>query len=268
MLDSILSAEHICYSINNHELIHDISLNIPRGSFVGLIGHNGSGKSTLLKTIYRVNKASKGTVYINGTDMDKLSNREIAKQMAVVTQENDINFDFTVMEIMMIGRYAHQNAFSSRETNDREICHKALAMVGMQCFETRSFLSLSGGEKQRVLIASAFSRETELVVLDEPTNHLDIGHQLLIMDIMKQQKGITVFSSIHDMNIAMEYCDYVIALNKGEVAAFGKPEDILTKELLRDLFRVRAEICERADGKPYIQYLGTLVGQEECCCSK
>lgn len=141
-------------------------------------------------------------------------------------------------------------------------------MVGMQCFETRSFLSLSGGEKQRVLIASAFSRETELVVLDEPTNHLDIGHQLLIMDIMKQQKGITVFSSIHDMNIAMEYCDYVIALNKGEVAAFGKPEDILTKELLRDLFRVRAEICTRADGKPYIQYLGTLVGQEEACCSK
>ncbi len=259
-MDTILSAEHICYSINDHELIHDISLQIPRGSFVGLIGHNGSGKSTLLKTIYRVNKASHGAVYINGSNMDKMSNKEVARQMAVVTQENDINFDFTVMEMMMIGRYAHRNVFANRELEDEAICRKALAMVGMQEFEKRSFLSLSGGEKQRVLIASAFSRGTELVVLDEPTNHLDVGYQFLIMDIMKQQKGITVFSSVHDMNIAMRYCDYIIALKQGQVAAFGTPEEVLTVPVLEDLFRVKAEICETKSGERYIRYLGSLIG--------
>lgn len=258
-METILQAEHLCYSVSDRDLIRDISLEIPQGSFVGLIGHNGSGKSTLLKTIYRVYPATSGKVYLNGADMDKLGNREIAQQMAVVTQEHDIHFDFTVMELMMIGRYSHQSVFSQKQSNEEEICRKALAMVGMEDFAARSFQSLSGGEKQRVLIASAFSRETELVILDEPTNHLDVGYQFLIMDLMKQQKGITVFSSIHDMNIAMRYCDYIIALKQGTVAAVGKPQEVLTKSLLEDLFRVKVDICQSADGEPYIQYLGTLI---------
>lgn len=257
-MDSVLSVKNLSFSVGDKELIHRISLEIPRGSFVGLIGPNGCGKSTLLKTIYRVNKASEGSVYINSKDMDTMTNKEVAKKMAVVTQENDINFDFTVMEMMMIGRYAHRTVLSNRNLDDEKICRAALELVGMQKFEKRSFLTLSGGEKQRVFIASAFSRNTELVVLDEPTNHLDVGCQFQIMDIMKRQKGITVFSSIHDMNIAMQYCDYIFALKKGKVVAVGTPEEVLTKELLSDLFRVRAEINKTESGERYIRYMGAL----------
>ncbi|EJW93005.1 iron compound ABC transporter, ATP-binding protein, partial [gut metagenome] len=180
------------------------------------------------------------------------------KKMAVVTQENDINFDFTVMEMMMIGRYAHRSLLTDKSPKEKEICRKALKMVGMEHMENRSFLTLSGGEKQRVLIASAFSRNTELIVLDEPTNHLDVGYQFQIMDIMKAQKQATVFSSIHDMNIAMQYCDYIIALKKGNVVAVGTPQKVLTVERIRDLFRVKSEIENLGQGDYYIRYLGAV----------
>ncbi|MDO4602246.1 MAG: ABC transporter ATP-binding protein [Eubacteriales bacterium] len=257
-MNNILTTENLCFSVGDRELIHKISLKIPRGSFVGLIGPNGCGKSTLLKTIYRVNRASSGTVYLNGKAIDSWGNREVAKQMAVVTQENDINFDFTVMEMMQMGRYAHRKILKNYTANDEKICKEALKMVGMESFEQRSFLTLSGGEKQRVFIASAFSREAELIVLDEPTNHLDVGYQFQIMDLMKKQKNITVFSSIHDMNIAMQYCDYIIALKKGEVVSVGTPEEVLTSQMLSDLFRVRAEIQKQQTGQTYIRYLGAL----------
>ncbi len=257
-MKNILTTENLCFSAGDKELIHKISLEIPKGSFVGLIGPNGCGKSTLLKTIYRVNRASSGAVYLNGKDIDNWGNREVAKQMAVVTQENDINFDFTVMEMMKMGRYAHRKALGKYNVNDEKICREALEMVGMQEFEQRSFLTLSGGEKQRVFIASAFSREAELIVLDEPTNHLDVGYQFQIMDLMKEQKNITVFSSIHDMNIAMKYCDYIIALKKGKVVSAGTPEEVLTSQMLSNLFRVRAEIQKQKTGQLYIRYLGAL----------
>ena len=262
-MESILSTKDLSFSTGERELIHKISLDIPQGSFVGLIGPNGCGKSTLLKTIYRVNKSSCGAVYISGRDLEQMKNREVARLMAVVTQENDINFDFTVMEMMMIGRYAHQSLLAARDGNDEKLCREALAYVGMEDFEKRSFLTLSGGEKQRVLIASALSRNTRLVVLDEPTNHLDVGYQFQIMDLMKAQKDITVFSSIHDMNIAMQYCDYIIAMKDGNVVSVGSPRQVLTAELLSDLFRVRTRICSDENGDCYIRYLGACSPRSE-----
>lgn len=258
-MSSMLSTMDLSFSVDQEELIHRITLDIPEGSFVGLIGPNGCGKSTLLKTIYRVNKASEGTVYIKNEEMSSVSNREIAKKMAVVTQENDISFDFSVMEMMMIGRYAHRSTFANRDKGDEEICREALASVGMLEFQERSFLSLSGGEKQRVLIASAFARKSELIILDEPTNHLDIGYQFLILDIMKKHEGTTIFTSVHDMNMALRYCDYVIAMNKGKIAAVGDPHEVITEKLMHDLFKVRTKIQMNEDGKRYIQYLGGIL---------
>lgn len=253
-MESMLSTKNLSFQVGKKELLRKVSLEIPRGSFVGLIGPNGSGKSTLLKTIYRVNKASEGAVYINGREMEGLSNRELAREMAVVTQENEINFDFSVMEMMMIGRYAHRGTFSNRDKGDEKLCQDALASVGMLGFQDRSFLSLSGGEKQRVLIASAFARETALIVLDEPTNHLDIGYQFLVMDIMKRRSDITIFTSVHDMNMALRYCDYIIALQQGEIAAAGLPEEVVTEQLMRELFHVEARILEDEEGGKFICY--------------
>lgn len=248
----ILSVKNVSYEADGQKLLRDISLDIPKGSFVGIIGPNGSGKSTLLKTIYRINKASTGTVYLNGTDMSRMTNREIARQMAVVAQENPINFDFSVMEIMMIGLYAKRPLLSADSPKDIQACEEALNSVGMLDFKNRSFLSLSGGEKQKVLIASAFARNPELIILDEPTNHLDVGYQFLIMDIMKQRKGVTVFTSMHDMNMAVKYCDYVITLQSGSIYAVGTPREVLTQENLRKLFHVNTEIDP---GSGYIRYI-------------
>lgn len=255
--DSALYVDNISYEIDNKKLIDRISLEIPRGSFVGIIGPNGSGKSTLLKTIYRANKASEGCVYLNGEKMSRMSNREIARQMAVVTQENKISFDFSVMEMMIIGRYSNRRFLDKNPAEDQKICEAALASVGMLEFRNRSFLSLSGGEKQKVLIASAFSRNPDVIVLDEPTNHLDVGYQFLILDIMKQRKDVTIFTSIHDMNMAMQYCDRIIAIQKGRIYCVGKPEEVLTLELLEKLFHVRARLLNDGGGRPYIKYLGS-----------
>ena len=252
-----LSVRNICCEPEKgHRLIDGISLEVPKGSFVGIIGPNGSGKSTLLKTIYRTNKASDGTVYLNGRNMEKMSAREIARYMAVVSQENNVSFDFSVMEVMMIGRYASRTFLDKNQADDTRCCEEALEAVGMLPFKNRSFLSLSGGEKQKVLIASAFSRNPELIVLDEPTNHLDVGYQFLILDIMKRRKDVTIFTSIHDMNMAMQYCDHIIAIRNGKIFATGTPREVLTPENLKALFRVRAELLEVPGQLPYIRYLG------------
>ena len=249
----MLSVQNISCSADGHLLLDDISLEIPRGSFVGLIGPNGSGKSTLLKTIYRVNKASRGAVYLSGRDMSRMTGREIARQMAVVGQENQVNFDFSVLEILMTGLYARRPLLAGDSPEDVAGCENALVSVGMLECKDRSFLTLSGGEKQRVLIAGAFAREPELIVLDEPTNHLDIGYQFLILDLMKQRKSVTVFTSMHDMNMAKQYCDHLIALKDGKLFAAGTPGEVLTRENLRQLFQVDAAIDPDSG---YIRYTG------------
>ena len=144
-----LSIKNVSYEIDKFKLIDDISLDIPKGSFVGIIGPNGSGKSTLLKTIYRANKASAGSVYLNGQDIERMGNKEIARYMAAVGQENPVSFDFSVMEIMMIGRYANRSFFDKNAVNDTKICEEVLDSVGMLSFKNRSFLSLSGGESKK-----------------------------------------------------------------------------------------------------------------------
>ena len=185
-----------------------------------------------------------------------MGSREIARQMAVVAQENQVNFDYSVMDIMMIGLYSKRPLLSADSPQDIKACEEALASVGMLEFKNRSFLSLSGGEKQKVLIAAAFARAPDLIVLDEPTNHLDVGYQFLILDIMKQRNGVTVLTSMHDMNMAMQYCDYLIALHNGKIYATGTPRDVLTKENLRALFRVQAQIVELPGVSPHIRYTG------------
>ena len=157
----------------------------------------------------------------------------------------------------MIGRYANRSFFDKNAVNDTKICEEVLDSVGMLSFKNRSFLSLSGGEKQKVLIASAFSRNPQLIVLDEPTNHLDIGYQFLIMDIMKSRKDITIFTSIHDMNMAMQYCDYLIAIKDGKIYCTGTPQEVLTIENMKNLFRVKSQIIEIPGETPYIRYLGS-----------
>lgn len=188
-----IEVKNLSFSIDDKSLLKDITMTIEKGNMVALVGPNGSGKSTLLKNIYRVLKPSSGAITIDGKDQLAYPHKEIAKKMSVVSQE-DINahFDFRVIEIVMTGRFAHKALLDSHDDQDMEKAMFALEKVDMKNFYDRSYLSLSGGEKQRVMIARAICQDAEMMILDEPTNHLDIKHQLAIIDYIKAL-NITTF---------------------------------------------------------------------------
>lgn len=249
-----LNVENLGFVISNHKILSNVSLDINKGEFVGLVGPNGCGKSTLLKNIYKVYKPDSGVIYIDETNIAGLSSKESAKLMSVMVQENNIEFDMDVLEMVMLGRYAHKKVFSNSSKIDYEIAKSSLKAVGMEHCEQRSFISLSGGEKQRVLIARAIAQQADFIILDEPTNHLDVGYQYQIMNILKQQ-NITVFSSIHDLCIAAYYCDKIIIMNEGTIIDYGSPDEVLTKELIEKLFGVSAEISNnKITGKMQIYF--------------
>ncbi len=250
-----LKIDTITYSINSKLIVDGVSLGIEEGSFVGLIGPNGCGKSTLLKNIYRVYQPDSGAAYIDGRDTAQLSNRELAKEMSVMQQENQVEFDMTVFDMAMLGRYAHQKMFGNDMAREREIVRAALKEVGMEGYEERSFLSLSGGEKQRTLVARALVQQAPLIILDEPTNHLDIGYQYQIMSILKKQK-LTVFSSIHDLNVASCYCDKIILMKAGRIVDVGTPEEMFVPEKIRLLFGVNTQVTRNSvTNRPNIVFI-------------
>ncbi len=236
-----LKVSELFYKIYDNQILSNINLEIDKGDFVGLIGPNGCGKSTLLKNIYRVCKPYSGNIFIDGMNINKLSSKAVAKQMSVMIQENNIEFDVNVLDMVLLGRYAHKKLLESNYKNDLSIARQSLKEVGLSEYDDRSFFSLSGGEKQRVLIARALTQKAELIILDEPTNHLDIGYQFQIMDILKKQK-ITVFSSIHDLNIAAFYCDKIFIMDNGKIIDYGVPEKVITKDMVKRLFGVNANI--------------------------
>ena len=252
-----LNIENITYSIDSKLIVDGVSLGVEKGAFVGLVGPNGCGKSTLLKNIYRVYKPDSGAVYIDGRDVSQMTNRETAREMSVMQQENNVEFDMTVFDMAMLGRFAHQKMFGNDMLREREIVRAALKEVGMEDYEERSFLSLSGGEKQRTLVARALVQQAPLIILDEPTNHLDIGYQYQIMSILKKQK-LTVFSSIHDLNVASCYCDRIILMKAGKIVDAGTPEETFTPEKIRLLFGVNTQITTNSvTKKPNIIFIPT-----------
>ncbi|MEJ8547459.1 heme ABC transporter ATP-binding protein [Brevibacillus borstelensis] len=236
-----LIAEQVSIALDGKEILDHVSLRAKPGTFVGLIGPNGSGKSTLLKSVYRAKKPDAGLVTLDGEDIYRLSPRETAQRMAVVRQEGTVEFDFTVKEIVLMGRSAHKRLFQQDTEEDHWLVQRALIRTGMQDFAERSFLSLSGGEKQRVLIARALVQEAKLLVLDEPTNHLDIRYQLQIMDLLKSLR-LTVLAALHDLNIAAAYCDQIYVIQNGRIAAAGTPEQVMHPEMLREVFGVETEV--------------------------
>ena len=250
-----LEVKDITYSIDGKTIVDSVSLEIEEGCFMGLVGPNGCGKSTLLKSIYRTYKPDSGVVYIDGKSTDDMTNRELARELSVMQQENNVEFDMTVFDMAMLGRFAHQKMFGNDMLHERELVREALKEVGMEGYEERSFLSLSGGEKQRTLVARALVQKAPMIILDEPTNHLDIGYQYQIMSILKKQ-NLTVFSSVHDLNIAACYCDKIILMKKGKIVDVGTPEEMFVPEKIKFLFGVDTQITTNtATGKPNIMFL-------------
>ena len=238
---SKVKVKNLRFNIDKKEILKDITLEVPKGSFVGVIGPNGSGKSTLLKNIYRLYKPSSGHIYIDNKDLSKMKDKECAREIAVLAQESTSQFDFTVEQIVKMGRYPYKSIFEDYSKKDIQIVKDMLKKVGLEKYTKRSFSNLSGGEKQRTLIARALVQDADFLVLDEPTNHLDIGYQIQLMDLVKSLE-ITTLSAIHDMNIAAMYCDYLIVMKDGQIQDFGTVKEVINEKMLKDVFGVNAYV--------------------------
>ena len=238
-----ISAKDIHLSYGTREILKGVDIHSENGEFVGLIGPNGSGKSTLLKCIYRILKPNAGQIFLDEEELKAMSIKKSARKMGVVAQHNYYNFEFTVREVVMMGRAPHKKALERDNAKDYEIVEEALKTVGMEGFAQRSFSTLSGGEQQRVILARALAQQTPCLILDEPTNHLDITHQLQLMRIVKNLSA-TVISAIHDLNIAAMFCDRIYALKEGRIIAQGTPREVLTEDFIRQVYQVDAEITQ------------------------
>lgn len=232
-----LNAEKLNVELDGKPIVKDVSINIGKNEFVGIIGPNGSGKSTLLKTIYRIYKPKSGVMYLNGKDLLSMSPKNVAKELGVLGQFNNISFDIKVKDIVLMGRTPHKSFLEGDSLDDYKIVQDSLEKVNMLEYYDRSFSTLSGGEKQRVLLARVLAQKVNLLILDEPTNHLDIKHQLQILNVVKSL-DITVVLALHDLNLATAYCDKLYVMHNGNIVSSGKPEEILTKELIKDVYEV------------------------------
>jgi len=238
---AVLTIDGIDCAYGSIDVLKNINFVVNSGEFLGILGPNGSGKTTLLRGISRVLKPKKGAILIDEKDVYTMKTADVAKQMAVVPQTTPITFDFTVLEVVLMGRNPHMGRFQMEGKQDLEIAKNAMELTRTWEFADRSVTELSGGERQRVIIARALTQEPRILLLDEPTTHLDISNQLEIMDLIKnlcETKNLLIVAVFHDFNLAARYCDSIILLKEGKIVAAGKSEDTLTSENVRKVFSV------------------------------
>jgi len=231
------------------DVLHDLSFSLKPGLFYGLIGPNGSGKTTLLDLMLGNLAPRCGTILFHDRAAGQYPRRELARQIALVPQDFRINFDFTVLDVVMMGRHPHIPRFANPGATDREIVERVLAELEITDLQDRLITQLSGGEKQRVIVARALAQDTPVLVLDEATSNLDIQHSLSIFQVLKKRcrdRGATIIAAIHDLNFAAAYCDSIILLNQGRVVTIGPPRQVLSAELLHQVFAIDCQAYEEA----------------------
>jgi iron complex transport system ATP-binding protein len=220
-------------------IIRDISLSVKAGDRLAIIGPNGAGKSTLLRCLYRGVRPQRGSVRLDGIDLWSIGPREAAHRIAVVLQETPGDFPFSVRDVVMMGRIPHRKGMARWSEEDHAATAAVLLRLELKHLALRQFASLSGGEKQRVLVARALAQEPELIILDEPTNHLDIRHQLEILELLKGL-GRTIITTLHDINLAADFATHIAVLDSGRLIGHGLPDEVLTAERISSAFRVEA----------------------------
>jgi iron complex transport system ATP-binding protein len=258
----LLQAADVRFAYEDAVVIDGVSLAVPNGRIVGILGPNGSGKSTLLKLLAGTLQPRSGDVLFEGRSLRSLARRAVARRLAVVPQDTQLAFDYTVLEIVLMGRFPHLGALEMEGPADLEIARQAMAATGTGGFERRPFTTLSGGERQRVVIASALAQiahaknahaKTEderlktkaVLLLDEPTAALDLGYQLEIAALLRdlnERRALTMAISTHDLAFASAVCHELVLLRAGRVLASGAPEAVLTPETIRRLYDVEADV--------------------------
>jgi iron complex transport system ATP-binding protein len=253
-MPDLLRAEGVSFSYHATPVLREVSVALPAGGFLGILGPNGSGKTTLLRTLSGTLRPMRGHVLLEATDLASIPRRTLARRMAVVPQETHLAFDYTVLEVVMMGRYPHLGTFELEGPQDFAIAREALAATGTAPLEDRRFDTLSGGEKQRVIVAAALAQITAaqgggILLLDEPTVALDLAYQLELGRLLRelqQRVPMAIAVSTHDLNFAASLCRTLVLLKGGSILASGPTDEVLTADHIRLLYDVDAEVTRHA----------------------
>ena len=253
---SRLSGQQVEIGYGNNTIINNLDVEIPDGKVTSIIGPNGCGKSTLLKALSRLLSINKGEITLDGKNIHTQSTKEIAKKIAILPQSPEVADGLTVGELVSYGRFPHQKGFGRLSAEDKQEIDWALKVTGTYEFRHRSINDMSGGQRQRVWIAMALAQRTDIIFLDEPTTYLDISHQLEILELVQtlnKEQGCTIIMVLHDINQAIRFSDYLIAMKDGSILANGNTEDVLTKEILEKVFNIDVVLSEYPrTGKPML----------------
>ena len=238
----MLEVRNLSVSYGKHQVLANINVTAEKGEVLGIIGPNGSGKTTLAKTINRLLKPTSGEVLIDGKNVHHMKSVEIAKHIAVVSQVFSINFEFTVEDIVLMGRTPYIKSAETPE--DLKIVEDAMEKTHTSFLKGRLVTQLSGGELQRVVIARALAQQPDILLLDEPTSHLDITNQIDILNLVKQEsrKGMTVIAVVHDLNLAAYYCDKICLIRDGKLMSYGTPDEVITSDNIHTVYNLPVEV--------------------------
>jgi iron complex transport system ATP-binding protein len=252
----MLSLEKIVAGYHGKCVMQDVSLDVARGDFVGIIGPNGCGKTTLLRVLSGSLPAQSGRVLLDGQDLREIGRRQVARALACLLQDYTIDFAFTVRDLALMGRTPHLPRFGRESGHDREVAELAMKQADVLHLADRSVIELSGGERQRALIAMCLAQEPKILLLDEPTSHLDLRHQVSILDLIEKlnrNARMSVVAVFHDLNLAAMFCSRLVILDQGRIAAYGPPEEVLTPDVIQRVFQVTVSVQPDArSGRPHV----------------
>ena len=250
MMEAI-RVENLTVAYENNTIIEGMNLKLPKGKISIIIGGNGCGKSTLLKTISRINKPRTGEIFINDKNIKKVKEKDIAKEVAFLPQGPVCPNGLTVRQLVAYGRFPHQKMIGGLNSHDKEVIDWAIEQTGLKDFADREVENLSGGQRQRAWIAMTLAQETEIIMLDEPTTYLDLSYQLEVLEILEKlnkEKKTTVVIVLHEINNAFRFADHIVGLKKGKVICEGRPIDVITKETLKEIYGIEADLKKSETG--------------------
>lgn len=256
----MLSAHNLGWKTGGIDIVNNVSLDLAAGEFLGIVGPNGSGKTSLMAMLSGIRKPSSGDVLLNNKSISVLPRRDVARQIALVEQQAETQERINGRQAVELGRIPYKGAVSPWSPQDDAIVDQALRDVDMEGFGKRMWHTLSGGERQRLHIARALAQQPKILLLDEPTNHLDIGHQIALLHLVRKQK-LTVAAALHDLNHAAMFCDRIVVLKAGRLVAIGKPCDVLTSELILDVFGVHVDVEREGEHACHIRYRPPIMSE-------